>query len=206
VVDLLAEIEKHHNKSAAYGLVPRTTASANKDSDKSKQGGSKAGGDKFTKSTTCSGCGGTYHTLDKCMFKEHPDFNESGSWEKSSTFTRLKAKYPDDESRHRLNRKYRIDGTLLEKPIELPKKADKRKGKKGTEVPHDDDDTPIAHIVSAADAAADSTMYRECVITTNASNCRVVKVLFDTGSIPYNFIREEIAEWIEAEELKLPNE
>ena len=49
-------------------------------------------------------------------------------------------------------------------------------------------------------------MYRECVITTNASNCRVVKVLFDTGSIPYNFIREEIAEWIEAEELKLPNE
>ena len=49
-------------------------------------------------------------------------------------------------------------------------------------------------------------MYRECVITTNASNCRVVKVLFDTGSIPYNFIREEIAEWIEAEELKLPND
>ena len=64
----------------------------------------------------------------------------------------------------------------------------------------------MIHIVAAADAAADSTMYRECVITTNASNCRVVKVLFDTGSIPYNFIREEIAEWIEAEELKLPNE
>ena len=51
-----------------------------------------------------------------------------------------------------------------------------------------------------------SHTYRECVITTNASNCRVVKVLFDTGSIPYNFIREEIAEWIEVEELKLPNE
>ena len=117
--DLLAEIEKHHNQSVAYGLVPRTTASSNKDSDKSKQGGSKAGGGKDTKSTTCSGCGGTYHSLDKCLFKEHPDFNKSGSWEKSSVFTRLKAKYPDDESRHRLNRKTRIDGTLLEKPIEL---------------------------------------------------------------------------------------
>ena len=39
VGDLLAEIEKHHNQSAAYGLVPRLTASSNKDSDKSKQGG-----------------------------------------------------------------------------------------------------------------------------------------------------------------------
>ena len=183
VGDLLAEIEKNYN--AAYGLVPRSTASSNKDSDKSKQGGSKAGGGKETKSTTCSGCGGTYHTLDKCLFKEHPDFNKSGSWEKSSAFTRLKAKYPDDESRYRLSRNTRIDGTLLEKPIELPKKADKRKGKKGTEVPHDDDDTPITHIVAAADAAADSTLYRECVIITNASNYRVMKVLFDTGSIPY---------------------
>ena len=41
VGDLLAEIKKHHNQSAAYGLVPRSTASSNKDSDKSKQGGSK---------------------------------------------------------------------------------------------------------------------------------------------------------------------
>ena len=161
---------------------------------------------KDTKSKTCSGCGGIYHTLDKCLFKEHPDFNKSGSWEKSSALTRLKAKYPNAESRHRLNKTTRIDGTLLEKPIELPKKADKHKGKKGTEVPNDDDDTLVTHIVAAADAAADSTMYRECVITTNASNCRVVKVLFHTGSIPYNFIREEIAEWIEPEELKLPNE
>ena len=48
VGDLLAEIEKHHNQSAAYGLVPRSTASSNKDSDKSKQGGSKAGGGKET--------------------------------------------------------------------------------------------------------------------------------------------------------------
>ena len=205
---MLAEIEQHHNLSATYDLVPRSTASSNKDSDKSKQGGSKAGGGKDTKSTPCSGCGGTYHTLDKCLFREHPDFNKSGSWEKSTALTKLKTKYPDDESRRKLNRKYRIDGTPLEKPIELPNKADKHKGKKGTKVPHDDDDddTPVTHIVAAADAAADSTMYRECVITTNASNCRVVKVLFDTGSIPYNFIREEIAEWIEAEELKLPND
>ena len=41
VGDLLTEIEKHHNQSATYGLVPRPTASSNKDSDKSKQGGSK---------------------------------------------------------------------------------------------------------------------------------------------------------------------
>jgi len=46
-------------------------------------------------------------------------------------------------------------------------------------------------------------MYRDCVITTHASNCRVVK---DTGSTPFNFVREEIADWIEAEELKLPND
>ena len=98
---------------------------------------------KETRSTTCSGCGGTYDTLVKCLFKEHPDFNKSRSWEKSSALTKLKAKYPDDESRHRLNRKDRIDGTLLEKTIELPKKADKHKGKKGTEVPHNDDDTVI---------------------------------------------------------------
>ena len=31
-----------------------------------------------------------------------------------------------------------------------------------------------------------------------------MKVLFDTGSSPYNFVREEIAEWIESEELKSP--
>ena len=74
----------------------------------------------------------------------------------------MKAKYPDDESRHRLSRKYRIDGTPLEKPIELPKKADKQKGKKGTKVPHDDDDdTPVTHIVAAADAAADSKL---CIV------------------------------------------
>ena len=104
VGDLLTEIEKHHNQSATYGLVPRPTASSNKDSDKSKQGGSKAGSGKETKSTTCSDCGGTYHTLDKCLFKEYPDFNKSGSWKKSSALTRLKAKNPNDESRHRLNR------------------------------------------------------------------------------------------------------
>ena len=61
-------------------------------------------------------------------------------------------------------------------------------------------------MVAAAEAAADNTMYRDCVITTHASNCRVVKVLFDTGSTPFNFVREEIADWIEAEELKLPND
>ena len=61
-------------------------------------------------------------------------------------------------------------------------------------------------MVAAAEAAADNTMYRNCVITTHASNCRVVKVLFDTGSTPFNFVREEIADWIEAEELKLPND
>jgi hypothetical protein len=61
-------------------------------------------------------------------------------------------------------------------------------------------------MVAAAEAAADNTMYRDCVVTTHASNCRVVKVLFDTGSTPFNFIREEIADWIEAEELKLPND
>ncbi len=110
---LLAEIEQHHTLSANYGLVPRSTASSGKDRSKSKQGGSK-GGVKDSKSTICSGCGGTYHSLDKCFFKEHPDFNKSGTWEKSS---KLKAKFPDDESRHRLNRKSRIDGTPLEKPI-----------------------------------------------------------------------------------------
>ena len=109
---LLAEIEQHHTLSATYGLVPCSTASSNKDSNKSKQGGNKSGA-KDSKSTICSGCGGTYHSLDKCFFKEHPDFNKSGTWEKSS---KLKAKFPDDESRHILNRKSRIDGTPLEKP------------------------------------------------------------------------------------------
>ncbi len=61
---------------------------------------------------------------------------------------KLKAKFPDDESRHRLNRKIRIDGTLLEKPIELPKKSGKPKGKKGTEVPVDDDAPTTQHYVS----------------------------------------------------------
>jgi len=122
-------------------------------------------------------------------------------WEKSSALAKLKAKFPDDESRHRLNRKSRIDDTPLEKPIELPKKSEKPKGKKGTKVPLDDD-APTTHMVAAAEAAADNTMYRDCVITTHASNCRVVKVLFDSGSTPFNFVREVIADWIEAEELK----
>jgi len=38
-------------------------------------------------------------------------------------------KFPDDENRHKLNRK--VDGTELVKPIELPKKNEKAKGKKG---------------------------------------------------------------------------
>ena len=66
---LLAEIEQHHTLSATYGLVPRSTASSNKDSNKSKQGGSKSGA-KDSTSTICSGCGGTYHSFDKCFFKE----------------------------------------------------------------------------------------------------------------------------------------
>ncbi len=91
---------------------------------------------------------------------------------------------PDDESRYRLNRKSRIDGTPLKKPIELLKKSEKPKGKKGTEAPLDDD-APTTHLVATAEAAADvNTMYRDCVITTHASNCRVLNVLFDTGSTP----------------------
>ena len=61
-------------------------------------------------------------------------------------------------------------------------------------------------MIAAASAAADDTMYRECIVSTNASNCRVVKVLFDTGSTPYNYVREEIAAWIEEEERRLPSE
>jgi hypothetical protein len=166
------------------------TASSGKDRSKSKQGGSK-GGVKDSKSVICSGCGGTYHSLDKCFFKEHPDFNKSGTWEKSAALAKLKAKIPDDESRHRLDRKSRINDTPLEK------KSEKPKGKKGTKVPLDND-APTTHVVAAAEAAADNTMYRDCVITTHASNCRVVKVLFDTGSTPFNFVREEIADCIEA--------
>ena len=49
--NLLTEIEQHHTLSATYRLVPRSTATSNKDSDKSKQGGSKAGGSKDTKVT-----------------------------------------------------------------------------------------------------------------------------------------------------------
>jgi hypothetical protein len=44
-----------------------------------------------------------------------------------------------------------------------------------------------------------------CIRSTASYNCRVVKVLFDTGSTPFNFVRDEIADWIEAEELKLHN-
>ena len=87
----------------------------------------------------------------------------------------------------RVNRKSRIDGTSLEKPIELPKKGEKPKGKKGTKVPLNND-APTTHMVAAAEAAADNTMYCDCVITTHASNCRVVKVLFDTGSTSFSNI------------------
>ena len=44
-----------HTRSAHYGLAPRSTASSNKDSSKSKD----------SKSTTCSGCGGIYHSSPK---------------------------------------------------------------------------------------------------------------------------------------------
>jgi len=106
------------------------------------------------------------HTVENCLLKTDPDFNKSGPWEKSAAL----AKYPDYESLHRLNRKVKIDGTELAKPIEIPKRGDKAKGKKGTTVPLDDGAT-ITNMVAAADATADSTMYRECVFTTNASNC-----------------------------------
>jgi len=110
--------------------------------------------------------------VENCFFKSHPDFNKSWPWEKSAALATLKLKYPDDENRHRLNRKVKIDGTELTKPIELPKKNEKAKGKKGTVVPLDDGAT-TTNMVAAADATADSTMYRECIITTNASNCRI---------------------------------
>jgi len=98
------------SNSTTYGLVPCSTASSGEDSNKSKQGGNK-GGAKDSKSTICSGCGGAYHSLDKCFLKEHPKFYKSGTWEKSSALAKLKAKFPDDELRHRLHRKSRIDGT-----------------------------------------------------------------------------------------------
>jgi len=192
--EALAEIEKHFNLGLQYGLVPsRVAASSDKDSTKPKEGEKNAAG-KVLKSELCSGCGGTYHTVENRFLKIQPKFNKSGPWEKSAALAKLKAKCPDDESRHRLNRKYKIDGTELAKPIEIPKRSDKAKGKKGTTVPHDDGAT-ITNMVAVV-----PPMYRECVITTNASHCRIVKVLFDTGSSPYNFVREEVADWIEWED------
>jgi len=61
-------------------------------------------------------------------------------------------------------------------------------------------------MVAAADTTADSTMHRVYVVDANISNYRVVKVLPDTGFTPSNFVRDEIADWIEAEELTLPND
>ena len=49
-------------------------------------------------------------------------------------------------------------------------------------------------------------MHRERVVDTNISNHRVMKVLPDTGSTSSNFVGDEIADWIEAEKLKLPND
>ena len=97
--------------------------------------------------------------------------------------------------------------TALEKPIELPQRSSKGREdkRKGTTVLACLE-APTTHMVAAATATADDTMYCECVLSTNASNCRVVKVLFDTGSSPYNFVREEIADWIEAEERGLPSD
>ena len=61
-------------------------------------------------------------------------------------------------------------------------------------------------MVAAADATGDSTMHREHVVDTNISNHRVMKVLPHTGSTSFNFVEDEIADWIEAEELELPND
>ena len=46
-------------------------------------------------------------------------------------------------------------------------------------------------------------MHREYVIETNISNYCVVKVLPDTGSVPSNFVGDEIAAWIDLVERKL---
>jgi len=62
-----------------------------------------------------------------------------------------------------MNRKVKIDCTELAKPIEIPKRSDKAKGKKDTTIPLDDGAT-TTNMVAAADATADSTMYRECFI------------------------------------------
>jgi len=126
---LLAEIEQHHTLSATYGLVPRSTASSNKDSNKSKQGGSKSGA-KDSTSTICSGCGGTYHSFDKCFFKEHPDFNKSGTWEKSTALAKLKAKFPDDESCHRLNRSLESMARHSKSPSSSLKRAESLRARK----------------------------------------------------------------------------
>jgi len=81
--------------------------------------------------------------------------------ERSSALTKLKAKFSNDESRYKFNRKMRMDGAPLTKPIELPKRSAMNKGTNGMEVPLDDD-ALITNMVAAADATADDTMYREC--------------------------------------------
>ena len=204
LMKVMSVYERHHAETAEYGLIAKPTSSSSRDDKKAKSGDSKP---KSGTDVVCSGCGGWRHTANKCYLKEHPDFNKQGPWDKSAAYAKLKAKHPDDESKHHLDRRNRADGTPLAKPIERPEGVSKYKGDKsrGTTVPTWTD-APTTSMVAAASAAADDTMYRTCVISTNASNCRIVKVLFDTGSSPFNFVREEVAAWIEAEERKLPSE
>jgi len=110
---------EHHT---VYGLVPQMTASSAKDSIKSKQGETKQQA-KITSRCYCTAAGGTYHT-----------FNKSGTWEKSSALAKLKAKLVLSQDQPKL----RFDSPELAKPIELLKRSEKAKGKKGTTVPLDD--------------------------------------------------------------------
>jgi len=74
----LAEIERHHTVGVQYGLVPPRASSSDKDGQKHKQG-NKGAASKDAKSEACSGCGGTYHLVENCLLKSHPDFNKSNN-------------------------------------------------------------------------------------------------------------------------------
>ena len=147
--------------------------------------------------------------VSNCPFKSHPDYNKEGAWEESAAYKQLKARFPSNKGVLRLSPKARADGTPLENPIELPKdpKDLKRANHKHKPGKHLAGVSVVALASQGGmDAPEASTLLRQCVISTNATNCLTGNVIFDTGAFPHNFVGEKVAAWIDAEDRRLPSE
>jgi hypothetical protein len=205
--DAMREVEQVHQDAVNMGLTMSRDNKPKGSGEQQPKGSSSAS--QQPQVQTCKGCGADRHAVTNCPFKSHPDYNKEGAWVDSAAYKLLKARFPLKKGGYRLSPTLRADGTPLETPIEVPKDSKGLKDKRHKSKSGEYLDALCA--VATANQGSNNapmvdTMLRQCVISTNATNCLTVDVMWDTGAYPHNFISEEVAAWIDAEDGKRPSD